>query len=49
MSVSDRNSGIHAQVHEKCAMKERNKRRAHKRFFDDRKEGLCMAVAEHQC
>ena len=44
MNVSDRNSGIHTQAHEKCAMKmkERNKKekkqRPHKKFFDDRKD-----------
>ena len=35
MSVSNINSGIHAQAHEKCAMKkkERKKRRAPKIFL----------------
>ena len=49
MSVSDRNSGIHTQAHEKCAMKmkERNKKgkqRARKNFFDDRKDFVWLLL-----
>ena len=40
MSVSNRNSGIHAQAHEKCAMKmkERKKNDGRLNIFDGRKE-----------
>ena len=54
MSISNRNSGIHAgvtQAHKKCAMKmkERNKqakkkRRLRKNIFDDRKDFVWLLL-----
>ena len=51
MSVSNRNSGIHAQVHEKYAMKmkesrkkERKRKQLRKNFFDDRKDFVWLLL-----
>ena len=47
MSVSNRNSGIHAQAHEKCAMKmkeSRKKEQPRKNFFDDRKDFVWLLL-----
>ena len=47
MSVSNRNSRIHAQAHKKCAMKmkeRKRKRRPRKKFFDDRKDFVCLLL-----
>ena len=47
MSVSNRNSGIHAQAHENCAMKmkeRKRKRRPRKKFFDDRKDFVWLLL-----
>ena len=50
MSVSNRNYGIHAQAHEKCAMKmkERKKRRAPKIFLMEGRS-LYKARTENSC
>ena len=41
MSASNRNSGIHAQAHEKCAMKMKERKKKNDgclKYFDRRKE-----------
>ena len=51
MSVSNRNSGIHAQAHKKCAMKMKESRRKKEKEnkgcvknFDDRKDFVCLLL-----
>ena len=42
MSVSNRNSGIHAQAHEKCAMKMKESRRKKEKENDGRVKNFLM-------
>ena len=47
MSVSNRNSGIHTQAHEKCVMKIKERKRKQwprKNFFDDRKDFVWLLL-----
>ena len=46
MSVSNRNSGIHAQAHEKCAMKMKESRKKKKRRAP-KKEGVYKVRTEN--